>query len=422
MTDEPNFDRRLTDEARDWTANALREHAEHLASDPDHLFDREAWAYGRAATHIAETGTVPPDLSTQPMPLVVDPDASSYPSRGPAQDRGREVLDHVDRDIEAWLYEGGSPSMQLTPEQRETTTAVLRSYADYLSTAPDLQQSVAQIRDVADTIDRTTELPADTSSRQIIKDTFRDSGLDYFSSAAPDHMLDVLGDVQLPKYPGVPAADSWRSESQRAAAAAVPTSDLDAVYRRHLDQPGQLRALGAEYDPDHGPAPTVASEQRRTEAFVDDRIGRLRQQLTSPETIYVEVRRDLSSALTQELQRAEAAAEVLAAQGVSKDTLDRHLHATIDASDAVVAGLRDKVFPPTPQDPQQARIAALREQGVPEAAIGAQMRAAAASQQGQGASAQAAAYQPAAAVPPSRIARLAARVTGRSAAQGSAER
>jgi hypothetical protein len=415
MTDQSNFDRRLTDEARDWTANFLREHAEHLASDPDHQFDREAWAYGRAAAHIAETGTVPPDLAAQSIPPVVDPDASSYPSRGPTKDRAREVIGHLDRDIEAWLYEGGSPSMQLTPDQRETTTAVLRSSADYLSTAPDLQQSAAEVRGIADTIDRTSELPADTSSRQIVKDTFQDSGLDYFSSGAPDHMLDVLGDLQLPKYPDAPAAEPVSSSTG-------PASDLDAVYRQHLDQPGRLRALGAEYDPDHGPAPTVASEQRRSEAFVDDRIGRLRQQGASPKTIYVEVRRDLSSALTQELRRAEGAAELLTAQSVSKDTLDRHLHATIDASDAVVAGLRDKVFPPTPQDPQQARIAALREQGVPEAAIGAQMRAAAASQQGQGASAQAAAYQPAAAVPPSRIARLAARVTGRSAAQGSAER
>jgi hypothetical protein len=139
--------------------------------------------------------------------------------------------------------------------------------------------------------------------------------LDYFSSGAPDHMLDVLGDLQLSKYPDAPVAEP-------ASSSTGPTPDLDASYRQHLDQPGRLRAMGAEYDPDHGPAPTVASEQRRSEVFVDDRIGRLRQQGTSPETIYVEVRRDLSSALTQELRRAEGAAERLAAQGASKDTLD----------------------------------------------------------------------------------------------------
>jgi hypothetical protein len=321
-----------------------------------------------------------------------------------------------------------------------------------------------------------------------------------------------------------------------------PTSDLDAAYRHHLDQPGQLRALGAEYDPDHEPAPTVASEQRRSEAFVDDRIGRLRQEGASPETIYAEVRQDLSSALTEDLRRVEGAAVRLAAQGVSKDTLDRHVKATIDASDAVVAGLRDKVFPAsrppeeldaqyrrhledpdhmerlgaawdgektigawkeqaaeladsyiesgreageTPQetyvnfrrvmagrldrdldraqtaadelsmqgvsrdtldrhttaivdasdavvastreklsapqaaDGRETRAASLREQGVPEAAIAAQMRAGVASPQVQGTAAQ---RGPAAPAQTSRIARLAARVTGRSTAPGSAER
>lgn len=298
-----------------------------------------------------------------------------------------------------------STSRHLTDEQRETTTRVLRSYADYLDTAPDLQEAAAEIYDVANTIERTSELPADGRARQVVTGTFSDSGLDYFSSGAPDHMLDVLRDLQLPKYPDVPAAV--------AAPTTEPTSDLDAVYRVHLDDPGKLLALGAEYERGNGPAPTVASEQRRAEAFVDDRIGRLRQEGATPEAIYVEVRRDVVSALSQELRRGEAAAELLAAQGVSRDTLDRHLHATIDASDAVVAGLRDKVFPPAPQDPQQARIAALREQGVPESAIGAQMRAGAAAQHAQSAPAQPGRLRADTAAEPSRIARIAARVTGR---------
>ncbi len=153
-----------------------------------------------------------------------------------------------------------STSRHLTDEQRETTTRVLRSYADYLHPAPDFQEAAAEIHDVANAIERTSELPADGRAREVVTSTFNDSGLDYYSSGAPVNMLDVLRDLQLPKYPDAPAA--------AAAPATEPTSDLDALYRVHLDEPGQLLALGSEYDRGNGPAPTVASEQRRTGAFV----------------------------------------------------------------------------------------------------------------------------------------------------------
>jgi FKBP-type peptidyl-prolyl cis-trans isomerase (trigger factor) len=144
------------------------------------------------------------------------------------------------------------------------------------------------------------------------------------------------------------------------------------------------------------------------EKYADRRIATLSEEGLSPEAIYVEVRQGLASRITDHMKRDLETAEILTYQGITADTLNAHMRATIDAGDAVTAGLHAKVFPqneaevqPERVDPRLARMAEMREQGVPDGVIATQMRAEL--MQGSSAAAQ------------GRLARFTACVTGRGA-------
>jgi hypothetical protein len=177
-----------------------------------------------------------------------------------------------------------------------------------------------------------------------------------------------------------------------------------------------MERLGAAWDGEK----TIGEWREQAEQLADSYIATGREVGETPLDTYGNFRRVMAGNLERDLDRAQAAAVELSVQGVSQDTLDRHTTAIIDASDAVVAGMREKLYAPqAPADGREARVASMREQGIPEAAIAAQMRAGAVTHQAQSSPAQ---YQPAEAVPPSRIARIAARVTGRGASHDVAQR
>jgi len=123
--------------------------------------------------------------------------------------------------------------------------------------------------------------------------------------------------------------------------------------------------------------------------------------------------------MAAQMQRNAESAELLSYRGVSAETLTAHMQATIEAGDAVVADLRDRLLAPQAADPRQERADSLREHGVPEVAIAAQMRAGAATPS---ATTQATPSSATADAPQTPMARLAARVTGRSASLDVAQR
>lgn len=154
------------------------------------------------------------------------------------------------------------------------------------------------------------------------------------------------------------------------------------------------------------------------QADVDRQVTALSDAGVPPEAIYVQMRSHLAATMAAQMQRDAQAAELLSYQGVSAETLTAHMQASIEAGDAVVADLRDRLLAPQ-ADPRQERADSLRELGVPEAAIAAQMRAGAATPS---VTTQATPSTATADAPQTRMARLAARVTGRSAPHAAAER
>jgi hypothetical protein len=193
----------------------------------------------------------------------------------------------------------------------------------------------------------------------------------------------------------------------------------DSYYRDNIGKPERMTSLGSDVDRDHEPPRTVAEEKASMQASVDRQVTALSEAGVPPEAIYVQMRSHLAATMAAQMQRDVQAAELLSYRGVSAETLTAYMQATIDAGDAVVADLRDRLLAPQAADPRQERAESLREHGVPETAIAAQMRAGAAAPS---ATTQAAPSSTTVDAPQTRIARLAARVTGRSASHDAAQR
>jgi hypothetical protein len=198
-------------------------------------------------------------------------------------------------------------------------------------------------------------------------------------------------------------------------------TQADDYYRSKIGDPNRMQSIGAEQEDRDAPT-TVGDMRAALEERMDRRIATLREAGVSPDAIYVQARHELTAHLATQTRQELAAAELLSHRGVSSDTLTAHMRATIDAGDAVAAGLHDKVFrAPEAADPRLERAAALREQGIPEAVIASQMRADLA--HGSAPHTHAApATTPAPEPQQTRLARLAAHVTGRGAGHEGASR
>jgi hypothetical protein len=186
----------------------------------------------------------------------------------------------------------------------------------------------------------------------------------------------------------------------------------DGYYRSKIGDPDRMPSIGADQE-DRNTSTTIGDMRAALEERMDRRIAMLREAGVSPDAIYVQARHELTAHLATQTRQDLTAAEQLSHQGVSSETLTAHMRATIDAGDAVAAGLHDKVFSaPEAADPRLERAAALREQGIPEAVIASQMRAGLA--RGPAPQTHAAhATTPTSQPQQTRRARLAAHVTGR---------
>jgi len=192
-----------------------------------------------------------------------------------------------------------------------------------------------------------------------------------------------------------------------------------SYYRDNIGKPERMTSLGSRVDRDHEPPRTIADEKALMQADVDRQVTALSDAGVPPEAIYVQMRSHLAATMAAQMQRDAESAELLSYQGVSAETLTAHMQATIEAGDAVVADLRDSLLAPQATDPRQEHADSLREHGVPETAIAAQMRAGAAAPS---ATTPAAPSSTTVDAPQTRTARLAARVTGRSASHDAAQR
>jgi hypothetical protein len=214
--------------------------------------------------------------------------------------------------------------------------------------------------------------------------------------------------------------DNDRAREERGGPTREHTQ-ADDYYRSKIGDPDRMRSIGADQE-DRNTSTTVGDMRAALEERMDRRIATLREAGVSPDAIYVQARHELTAHLATQTRQDLAAAELLSHQGVSSETLTAHMRATIDAGDAVAAGLHAKVYPqqeaevqPEREDPRLARMTEMREQGIPDSVIATQMRA----ELMQGSSAAAQPAQQGIATPESqgRLARFTARVTGRGAGQ-----